>query len=394
MWKSYPETEAALKEVPALDRLRDLFCLWKIWRNLIYPEGYTAPKELVDLVKWSAHATPVLEQFKDQRQDSPSDFALALLTCFYHHDLFVDWQETDTAGLRALLDHELRIRRARLPYRFGRTLYDRFNDPKVLKRTDHLQADEARLLLEDTPPGVFQIGSLLTGPLGLLDSQDSRYLPPSRTLALWHCSDTGCKALHSVKLLPPRIPAINWFDDIKNHLTESIGPASEWHSSLRDLARDKAGTEGRLYYDLPVILAEAIVGDERTTLLARALRGPNGDTLRKTLERSPRKKTDGLGTPEEMVTHYSPEEQHQLLLVLSDEHLVQLLDDAIIDDAIKVPIGECRTTKVRPPHAHHEDRPSAISSLGIRSYRKPAPANLVAEILSAYKEENQLTELH
>jgi len=52
-----------------------------------------------------------------------------LFGCFYHHDLIIDWSQTDISAISDLLDAELRDGKCKLPHRYGRLLYDRFNGP-------------------------------------------------------------------------------------------------------------------------------------------------------------------------------------------------------------------------------------------------------------------------
>src|SRR5439155_196233 len=184
----------------------------------------------------------------------------------YHHDVFFDWMRCDRTRIRQLLQQELLESRVRLPYRYGRLLYDRFNDSFSATRTDHLLSQDVQNLLRDTPTGVFQLGMLLSGPLGVLDSCERRYIPPGLSLPLWHCSDTGCNAIHHVQLIPPNIPVVDIFAVIANVLSDRLGPPSEWYV-LGSLSRGPRPRPARPYIDLPLLVGDCVVGRERVVLL-------------------------------------------------------------------------------------------------------------------------------
>src|SRR3990172_4569599 len=114
---------------------------------------------------------------------------MATFCLFFHHDLFVDCAKCDLKALGELVNAELLSGSLRLPHQFGRLLYDKFNDSYSGDRTDHLLPNEALDLVHDTAQGVYQVGRFVSGPLGLIEATCARYVPPTRSLMLWHCSD-------------------------------------------------------------------------------------------------------------------------------------------------------------------------------------------------------------
>lgn len=76
------------------------------------------------------------------------------------------------------------------------------------------------------------MGSLLTGPLGVLRSAESRFFPPSLRLPLWHCSDTGCRSPHNVLLMQTDVPVVRIEKTIRKSLRDDSGPPSEWSLPL------------------------------------------------------------------------------------------------------------------------------------------------------------------
>ncbi|HEV8661971.1 MAG TPA: hypothetical protein VGT06_02330, partial [Candidatus Methylomirabilis sp.] len=231
MWKSSREVDESLKTRPDLKRLERLYWLSQFWNNVVYPEGYVADGSWTQLLVPTEYGEILTSRVQRVRDATPeADFLLSLFCVFAYHELVFDWQVSAVEGVLALLKQELLGGRVRLPHRLGRLLYDRFNDLNQSNRTDHLMPPEVQGLLEGTPQGVFQLGPYISGPLGILESAESRWIPPTLQLPLWHCSDTGCAALHDVQLVRPNIPIVKAYDEILHALHDEFGPASEWDS--------------------------------------------------------------------------------------------------------------------------------------------------------------------
>ena len=258
--------------------------------------GYKADPVWPSYVTLNPRSTEVVTVLGTPPSDvEPADYHLALFGYFSHHAILVDWTRCNLHAIAALLQRELLSEKLRLPYRFGRALYDRFNDTDHASRTDHLVAKDVEALLSGTPIGVYQVSRYVTGPLGVLESSEPRLLPPSHRLPLWHCSDTGCGFLHVVEALPPLIPLVRTDRDIEQRLQDAFGPQSEWQSVLPWLHRGDRWETGRPYFDLPSVIGDCIVGPERTSLLQAALLGADRTVLRDALALPPRKKKDAEG---------------------------------------------------------------------------------------------------
>lgn len=383
MWKSSETLIADLKVSADVNLLRRLYALRAYWRAAICGDGYSADAAWGSNVQMSPYGESVVSTLGDLLSDLPAaDCRMALFMTFFHHDVLIDVQKSNYDALRDLFQSELLQEKVLLPFRYGRTLYDRFNDTYTGDRTDHLMAPEVDRLLRGTPVGVYQLGDLVSGPLGLLDSKELRYVPPSRELPLWHCSDTGCGTLHTVNLYRATIPVTEALTRIRRYLDSRVGPPSEWNSALTWRLR----TDGyRHYVDLPPLIADCIVGSERTSLLTRALTGHTRDELRSILAKPPRKKSAAEGSPAEVAARLSKEAQLQLLLVLPDRELVDLIDQCVFAKEIKCTIGEVRELRYKVP-SHVSDATSEISSLGIRSADPPPLVNLISAIRSIYRD--------
>lgn len=382
MWRSSLELDVELKGIPDVAKLGALFSLSLFWRNCIYSADYRAAEEWASILSLTPHGELALQTLgKDLEGVKRSDIHLGLFSRFYHHDVFIDHSKTDASRIREILERELAQERIKLPHRYGRLLYDRFSETYTETRTDHLMGHEVEKLLQGTPTGVYQAGKFVSGPLGIIESQETRFVPPTLELPLWHCSDTGCSAVHYVQLREPSVPAVEAFVRIRSGLLARLGPASEWLESFFAYLH---GPDPRRYVDLPAVIADCVVGTERSGLLEAGLCGVRGGQLREILGSPPRRKRDSEGSPAAVARRLPPEAQLQLLLVHTDAELVSLIDESVFSRAIKVPLGETRELTYSPP-SMPKDMDSQLSTLGIRSTKQIPAVNLTAAIWRAYQ---------
>lgn len=388
-WLSVPEIESELERYEHGTELGRFYALSRFWRESVYPETYESSTDWPKILVLSDYGHSIWDLIESvQEVGSESEVLFVLFRIFTYHHILFDPKSSNIGAVEGVLRSELQDEKILLPFRYGRLLYDRFNDNYDGERTEHLVTNAVKDLLAGTPKGVYQLDKYLTGPLGLLYSRESRYLPPSLYLPLWHCSDTGCLASHNVEFLPPEVPLTKLDYMVKQALKEKLGPPSEWSGSLTGKYVARRASEERpfTYCDLPIFVAESIIGRERTMLLTRALEQDTSKELRAILSTPPRRKNAGDGKPEEVATRLSSEEQLQLLLVLPDAVIVDLVDQLTESGALSIPHGQTRT-------ARQELLPSSLSipcelsRLGMRSTREPSIVTLVSFIYSAYTEQ-------
>lgn len=393
MWKSRSEIEHEISNLSEINNLKRIWALSIFWKNAVYPENYEADPAWESLITLTQEGKERIKKIeKDQSYFSKANFHLALFGYFFHHELFIDFQATDAKSIENLLQKEIFESRIHFPCRFGRLLYDKFNDLHSSERTDHLLAKDVQLLLNETPQGVYQIGHTLIGPLGILKSKESRWIPPSLRLPLWHCSDTGCGAIHRVQFLPPDIPLTKAYHEISDAFKELLGPRSEWLSELNSLFLNSKQEEGRFFFDLPAVIGDCIIDKERKELLSYVLAGSQSAIIRDALSSPPRKKKEAFGSPDEIALKQTPEIQLQLLLLLNDLELVNAIDNCVLNGKIRLALGEKRRPFQQPPKSTR-DTPSELSVFGIRSVYPNSIVNLVNAIWTAYQDAGIMSEL-
>jgi hypothetical protein len=382
-WLSRQEIEDRLGQVPAADLLFRAYALSLFTDDAFYASDFEPDEEWKDVVPLSMAGEQFLSEACNSGIDFPAPLGhFTLFRIFYHHDLLVDYEKIDLSRLTRLIQQAHQSGKGRWLYVFGNTLYHKFNDTYDGNRTDSLDAELSELLVAGTSQGVFQVGNILSGPLGLIESLEDRTVPPTLRLPLWHCSDTGCQTRHLVRIQQHKNRCAACLKAYIRFALDRFGPAAEWAGPLLWNGRDRAARwpTGRPYYDLPAVIGDCMIGTEREALCRRALRSAHNPRLAAILN-----ETKSIrDRPEKVASILVPEEQHQLLLVLPDRDLIDLIDELIHGRDIKIPPSELRRPKTYA-YGRSNDTKSELSSLGLRSTGHPPIIELAASIWQTYK---------
>ncbi|MBN2588391.1 MAG: hypothetical protein JXA96_00895 [Sedimentisphaerales bacterium] len=394
MWRCSIEIENILNSLPALVELEKLDSLHRFWKHAFLTENYKVKKEWLNLTALNSYGEKCLEEVTSSYSSfSKEIFLMAMFLIFYHHELFFDWQKTNIQGIASLLQDELLSEKILFPNRFGRHLYDKFNDNYIGNRTKTLPAQEVLALIESTPRGIYQVGRYVIGPLGLLQSPEGRWVPPSLDVPLWHCSDTGCSSLHTVELEQPQNELTKVKHHLKDFLLEKYGQPSEWRKCLAQLHRKDIWPEGRPYCDLLPFLCDCVMDQELSNLFIKVLKSQNGKNIRLTLSQLPGGKNKARRNHEDLTLQLTREEKIQLLCMLKDTTIVKVLDEAVEEGAINIALGEIRTPVMSPGRLSQYDTNLSLGQLGVRSTKDDAIVNLSSLVWRAYKELDLLEEL-
>lgn len=346
------------------DTLDRLFALRDLFVNAVVPPQYVSSNSWLDAIKLSDHGREVLEGAREQLKDfSDATISQAMFLSFYHLDLLIDTDATNADEILALIRDDVTSARVTLPYRFGRELYDKFSGVFGDARPSYLEPDATQALLAGTPQGVFQMWRYTTGPLGILESNECRYLPVSPSLPLWHCADTGCNTPHEVELLTPPSPLKLALERIEAVAKDRFGPPSAFRTPLTFRTAGIRPKSSKRFYDLPTVIADCFVRDERSVLVGRAIRSRHGQLLRDFLASAGMRVS---ASPESIASGLSDAAQLQLLLVLRDSELVTLIDGAVLARHVVIPPAEVRRPAITPLNLSSEEFYSEISSWGVR----------------------------
>ena len=206
MWKNSPQVfEDLYRQKEQAGELNiQVFSAHKVFKGAVLTSQLVLGSEYLDSIVLSPYGESTFQSLVDViGEPSSQDLKAAALHLFYHHDLLLDLTKSDGIALCEAISSDIINGKILLPSRFGRELYDKFNDhfvDRAKERASYLDHSDALSLLDGTPQGNYQIGRLVLGPLGVIKTDQNRYIPPTPSVPLWHCADTGCNALHSVKL--------------------------------------------------------------------------------------------------------------------------------------------------------------------------------------------------
>lgn len=384
-WKSMDKIEHFLNEFPNVEKLKYLYTLWYFWKNCYIDSGYMPSTQWSTIVKLSPYGQELLEKnLQELKCEDEALLKFCLFILFYYYDLLVSVEETNADEIAALLEEEILTGKVKFPFRFGRILYDKYNDNYTEERADYLLEPDVIMLLDNTPIGVYQLGRTLIGPMGILTSSENRYLPPSLKLPLWHCSDTGCRSIHTVRLLSDKSPIKTIIHQISDILFETFNHKSDWESVLNLICFRKVKKElGLMYNDIAALIGDCITEKEMKILLEEALKTPKSQELRKIISNSPQKASLIKSTPSLIANCLESAEQFQLLLILSDKELISLIENCLDRRMLRIPVGQIREAK-HIPNLSSLAATTELSCFGLRSTKNEPSVVLMGMIEQIY----------
>ncbi len=387
-WKNYLQLKEEYSDSEFQKNFIELFTIKVFLEYCLIPSGYS-PNSLIERAiflssegeKW----VPLIQQ--SIKNISQEEIKYALFAKFFHHDLFIDVYNSDNMILQKFLDAEIKGERIKFPWVFGRILYDRFFEIFPIQ-TKELSYDETDYLLKKTPKGVFQIRDVLIGPFGVLNSGQFRFLPPTRTVPLWHCSDPSCKAFHSVRLSSGKSKIIEAIDFIEEKSKKTKGPPSEWDFFFFRVAKKSDYYNEMHPGQLPWRIVNAFSETEIRNIIKRIIEHHSNE-IRSRFPKAKRFKNILSGSAEKISKRLNKTQCFQLILLMSDEIITSNLEFLIDNKIIHIPSTEIRTTKKTYPSNSWLQVDWECSQFGVRpiSSENIAFARLKLLINELYKKQ-------
>jgi hypothetical protein len=390
-WMSATKIEQRLKTMPSASTLAEHFWLSRFYERAVFHADYSTPNGVSELVRLTDVGNKLRESCLTALGLPSPDVTLAVYGRFFHRELLVDYEATDVASVHRLLQDDLLNNRIRFPYIWGRVLHDRYNDNPPTNENERLTNVQAWSLLDGTPIGVFQHGVFVSGPLGIVRSVETRWVPLAPVFPDCHVRD-GTKVRRTrISFEPAKIMVVSAYNWIDQTLVQEGAP-SEWAERLAWYNNRQCVEPRTDYADICPLIAECFFNEERTTLFESALKTEAGKAIRELM-----RSIDGLKglkslPPNELARKLSGEQQLQLLLTLPTEALVLCIDQLVLTDQITIPKSEVRIPNKSPP-SKNMSFTSEISSLGIRSGHHEPFALLCSSILRAYSKTETTNEL-
>jgi hypothetical protein len=244
--------------------------------SILSPD-YRIPDELNNAIRLTTIGVKIRDSLVTREKVSAMDAnVLCLLKSLYGEPL-VDIEQTDLRRIHNAINGDVLSRDLRFPFRFGNELYDRAAELFPEERR-FLNFDDTGRLLDGSPIGVFQCRNLLSGPYGLLESPQQRFMSPDTRVPFFHCSDVTCGAVHTCRLSTDSYNSINENRTKIDRLLEAEYPEPySWGEFLAEIS----GLKDIIYDDknassIPFLLGDALSVAELRVLVEHLLDKTSG----------------------------------------------------------------------------------------------------------------------
>ncbi|MFD9397232.1 hypothetical protein ACFWA4_00185 [Streptomyces sp. NPDC060011] len=294
----------------------------------------------------------------------------------------VDHEATNLDDLISGLNLEMDSNRILHPFVWGRELYDKAFETLQHNPTS-LDEKETAQLLADTPRGVFQSFDMVTGPLGILLSQEMRPLAPTIRLPLYHCEKRSCRIIHHVQLMTSDSQIHKTRAKTREILGKEWGEESAFGEFFSEIDNEFCGffdDRGSLG-EVP-LLGECFSSEELNAVITTALRG-KASPLRHALQENKIR----AGSPDDFANSLDKASKIQVLMLMKRKDLTACIDETIHRGDIKIPEHEIRRPKIWQLSTGYYNLSAECSQYGFRTVpqdRSLAVVRLVRLIASIY----------
>lgn len=289
----------------------------------IRKKAYTPDAQLTSAIAFTAEGEKLVDTVQGSHGVSLDEARFIVFLVFAHDELLVEVEETDTSTVEKVLNAELLSGKIRFPWVFEHELYDRAFQLFPHLAADDLTASQTEDLLRDTSPGVFQLGTLVVGPFGLLHSLERRWCPPVRQIALSHCSDPTCGHVHYARLAQLDSKLHDIRAAVQDALEQERGPSSTWYGFFSDLLLPQNYYYDETWYGKVMwLLANGFSKREMERILLRALER-SGKAVRQQFPAD-----DFFSTSnEKLVSKMTKSQMLQCLCLAGDDVIIAAVDE-------------------------------------------------------------------
>lgn len=303
----------------------------------------------------SEYGKKAFDYLKGNHEDfNESTLFLALFMDFYFSDFYFEKESIDVELIFQKFSSWIQKGYIRYPFIYGRHLYNKYYED--FEKQEHiLNYTKTYKLLENSQKGVFQVGNIIVGPFGLLESKVERELHTRLKLGLWHCSDPSCDSFHMTNLKNMQNHDINKaYDSLKKFNKEL---------PLIDIDQYLLDDPLSIFYNpyslkgLSELIGGAFVLKEQRKILQRII---DVEKIRDLLPDSLKK-----GKSKKIVGELNEAECLSLILLVEDNIIVKHIEELIDENSIKIPITEVRESKIIKGYDHY-DTFLQCNKLGIR----------------------------
>ncbi|MCU4845319.1 hypothetical protein OB969_14250 [Bacillus cereus] len=371
-----------------MEDLSELFILSDFLNKSIVSSEYEPNDLFGEAINLTEHGEQIAKRIRKENDIIEKNIKLGMFRVFYDGEFLIDCNRTDIKKLKMAFSQEIIEGKIKYPWTFERQLYDRFFE-LFSKRSSVLSFDETELLLKDTNKGVFQLGKIIVGPFGMIDSIETRSFSVVLSAPLWHCNNLACNSLHFVKLTS------NIHKTKFGEVSKLIENNYKMPKGLEKLLKENISNV-KMYEDinpveLPLVLVNSLSESELKLLLERLI--DKHSYFREQVSNIKQFKNRFSGSAQQISKKTSHSECFQLILLFSNDDIITTLEELIDDNHIVIPPTEIRESYFGYKRGSALDIKCQISHLGLRfiSRRRDLALirlrNLINDI---YKEKDDL----
>ena len=359
---SDPENRTKFTELIAIVSLLN-YCI--IDRNYRLSDNWIRPLQFTSLGQQTIDACMV-----HYKRLKPNDVRMAVfLTTGCTEGLFIDIS-TDIDSLRQQISTEIRQKRIRFPYIFGRELHD--VAAELFPAQTKLDNSQTIKLLDKLPIGVFQLGRTVVGPYGCTYSDMPRSAGPRFSVPGYRCSDESCAGIHKINISTADSAISRARGNVSKYIERNYSKAADAHAPLvrRAFKLELLPISDFVKLNLIDVLSDSLSEDEFRSVVDHL--------LRKTFKREGRK-TDiskRLGAvitnPSDFVAGLGRPELLQIVLLHSDSDLIAAIDETVYQGRLQLHDSEVRVSRVRRWDTELDYSRAEIGSLGVRFTAPPS----------------------
>jgi hypothetical protein len=177
-------------------------------RHCIIPDSFKIPDNLNSAIVLTDYGSRIQTELITKHKVPTKEARMMCFLEIAHDEPMVDLEKTKLAKIIEEISTLLQKGIIRYPFIYGGHLYRRAAELFPDLRSQ-LNSSETVELLEGLPCGVYQVGDTVVGPLGVLKSEEMRWLPPTLRVPLQHCSDLTCRHVHGTTLSTDYDASIN-----------------------------------------------------------------------------------------------------------------------------------------------------------------------------------------
>lgn len=376
MFRSRKELESLYGKPSFKERVLKLYSVRELYRTGLRAKDFKPRSELLAAIEFTECGRQQIDRVVKHLNCSLEDAKFSVFLLLFHHDLFVDVDNSKVARILECLAEDILQGGIRYPWLFDHILYDRAYENFAQKPTE-LTREQTDLLMSGSPEGVFQIGNFLVGPFGVLESEETRWFPPQMRIPLYHCADRMCGELHVAELSQPDQSHQQAFSTLRARLEQELGPASEWPRWIRGLFSDHYWYNDFALANLAWLLGNGFSEKELSNVCQEVI-DTGKQSVRAKFERRFGKLFAASGA--KIASQLSKPQSLQVILLKSDQMITSIVDRLVDDRTIKIPPTEIRRMVVCNPVPSWAGVYPECSDLGVRVVGKSGASNPLARL--------------